>query len=174
MILGLYMMAWAKIRDDPWAAPPLAGSAPLMRRHLAAAVAVACLAAQLALVAPSPAALAAADPDPDTFENVPAQLSAKGERRATPLSSVVAGPMQREIEGCTRKCVPTCIRGGEGAPGLGPISLRKELVVFKEGFRSRSYCLSECAQVCALSLDKDKAALLIPGEGVPQQGAAAR
>lgn len=34
-----------------------------------------------------------------------------------------------------------------GAPGLGPISVRKELVVFKEGFRSRQYCLSECVQV---------------------------
>jgi hypothetical protein len=33
-------------------------------------------------------------------------------------------------------------------PGLGPISMRKEIVVFKSGFRSRAYCLSECAQVC--------------------------
>lgn len=39
-----------------------------------------------------------------------------------------------------------------GAPGLGPISMRKEIVVFKEGFRSRQYCLSECAQVCSLSI----------------------
>ena len=32
------------------------------------------------------------------------------------------------------------------------MSVRKEKVVFKDGFRSRSYCLSECAQVwlCAL------------------------
>jgi hypothetical protein len=28
--------------------------------------------------------------------------------------------------------------------------MRGEIVVFKSGFRSRSYCLSECAQVCAL------------------------
>ncbi len=39
-----------------------------------------------------------------------------------------------------------------GAPGLGPISLRKEVVVFKEGFRTRQYCLSECTQVCYLSI----------------------
>jgi len=37
-----------------------------------------------------------------------------------------------------------------GAPGLGPMSVRREIVVFKEGFRSRKYCLSECTQVCAL------------------------
>jgi hypothetical protein len=36
--------------------------------------------------------------------------------------------------------------GGSG-PGLGPLSMRKDPVVFKDGFRSRSYCLSECAQV---------------------------
>jgi hypothetical protein len=32
------------------------------------------------------------------------------------------------------------------------MSVRKEIVVFKEGYRTRSYCLSECIQVCALSL----------------------
>ncbi len=34
-----------------------------------------------------------------------------------PLSSVVGGPKKKEIESCTRKCVPTCIRGGEGRSG---------------------------------------------------------
>lgn len=111
------------------------------------------------------AIIAPAQPDLDTFENVPSALASDDEKKDVALSTVVAGPKQREIEGCTRKCVPTCIRGGEGAPGLGPISLRKELVVFKQGFRTRQYCLSECVQVCALSLDKDKAALLLaPGD----------
>lgn len=27
------------------------------------------------------------------------------------------------------------------------MSMRKELVVFKEGYRTRQYCLSECTQV---------------------------
>jgi len=31
--------------------------------------------------------------------------------------------------------------------------MRKDPVVFKDGFRSRSYCLSECAQVCALEIN---------------------
>ncbi len=38
-----------------------------------------------------------------------------------------------------------------GAPGLGPLTLRRELVVFKDGFRSRKYCISECTQACAAS-----------------------
>jgi hypothetical protein len=61
------------------------------------------------------------------------------------LSALLAGQNRSAVEGCTRKCVPTCVRGGSygGAPGLGPISLRKEIVVFKDGFRSRQYCLSE-------------------------------
>lgn len=34
-----------------------------------------------------------------------------------------------------------------GSPGLGPMSMRKELVVFKSSFHTRNYCLSECTQV---------------------------
>lgn len=37
-----------------------------------------------------------------------------------------------------------------GAPGLGPLSMRRELIVFKDSYRSRKYCLSECTQVCAI------------------------
>ena len=56
----------------------------------------------------------------------------------------VQGPNGKEIEKCATKCIATCTRGGSGAPGLGPLSVRKAPVVFKEGFRSRSYCLTEC------------------------------
>ena len=43
-----------------------------------------------------------------------------------------------------------------GAPGLGPLSLRREPggVVFKESYRSRSYCLSECANVCSITVNR--------------------
>lgn len=34
-----------------------------------------------------------------------------------------------------------------------PLPRSKEIVVFKEGYRSRSYCLSECTQVCALTIN---------------------
>jgi len=76
------------------------------------------------------------------------------------LGALVSGKNKGAIESCTRKCVPTCVRGGEGAPGLGPLSVRKEIVVFKDGFRSRGYCLRECAEVCALSING-------PGPGAP-------
>lgn len=39
-------------------------------------------------------------------------------RRAPRAGSVV------QVQQCTRKCVPTCIRGGQGSPGLGPMTLR--------------------------------------------------
>lgn len=34
------------------------------------------------------------------------------------LGSFLEGGKRKEVESCTRKCVPTCIRGGEGAGGL--------------------------------------------------------
>ncbi len=43
-----------------------------------------------------------------------------------------------------------------GAPGLGPLSQRRDIIVFKKGYRSRQYCLSECVQVCAAALNVKK------------------
>jgi hypothetical protein len=37
-----------------------------------------------------------------------------GEQPAQALSSLVQGRNRRQVEGCTRRCVPTCTRGGEG------------------------------------------------------------
>eukprot|EP00198_Chlamydomonas_reinhardtii_P011024 XP_001700361.1 predicted protein [Chlamydomonas reinhardtii] len=128
----------------------MCGSGGSPWRHAMSLAVAGGLSLQLLLAPASLAVLAPSQPDIDTFENVPTQLSAQGEVKDVPLSSVVSGPKKKEIEGCTRKCVPTCARGGDGAPGLGPISVRKEIVVFKEGFRSRQYCLSECARVCAV------------------------
>ena len=51
---------------------------------------------------------------------------------------------------CTSKCVATCTRPDRA----GPLTVRKEVVVFKEGFRDRKYCLSECKDVCSLSQGK--------------------
>ncbi|GBF98178.1 hypothetical protein Rsub_10678 [Raphidocelis subcapitata] len=136
------------------------GSAPhsaaaAATRRSAALAALASAALLLLQPAPPPAAAAA---DKDTFENVPGQLGSSGDdvRSRQPLSRLMQGKTGRAVEGCTRKCVPTCVRGGEGAPGLGPLSLRREPggVVFAEGYRTRSYCLSECANVCSALLGK--------------------
>lgn len=67
---------------------------------------------------------------------------------APPLSSLTRDAPR--VTACARRCVPGCIRGGAGAPGLGPLTLRQDPVVFKAGFRSRGYCLSECTRVCSL------------------------
>jgi hypothetical protein len=71
---------------------------------------------------------------------------------------MVRGANTKEIEKCAGKCIVTCTRGGGGAPGLGPLSVRKAPVVFKEGFRSRQYCLNECTEICSITVNGSKAA----------------
>lgn len=85
----------------------------------------------------------------DNLNNIPSQLSSTGEKTRGNLGKLLKN---KDVQDCARKCVATCIRGGGGAPGRGPISVRKEIIVFKDGFRSRQYCLSECTHVCAASL----------------------
>ena len=90
------------------------------------------------------------------MEDIPQGLSS-GERdvagKAPSLATLLKGPNGREIEKCATKCIATCTRGGSGAPGLGPLSIRKAPVVFKEGFRSRQYCLSECTEICSITVN---------------------
>jgi hypothetical protein len=80
----------------------------------------------------------------------PQSLASAPRVTAPPLSALTRGPRGAEVSACARRCVPGCVRGGPGAPGLGPLTLRKDAIVFGEtGFRSRSYCVSECTRVCA-------------------------
>lgn len=58
------------------------------------------------------------------FETVPQGLDSADSSQAPRLGALIAGPKGKQIQQCTRKCVPTCIRGGQGAPGLGPMSMR--------------------------------------------------
>ncbi|KAL5749440.1 hypothetical protein ACOSP7_024043 [Xanthoceras sorbifolium] len=86
----------------------------------------------------------------ETLSNIPQQLSGEC---ASPMDCTkprIQRPKSRKAESCTIKCVTTCIRGGEGSPGEGPFNVRRPLVVFKEGFRSRRYCLVECSDICNL------------------------
>ena len=55
---------------------------------------------------------------------VPQGLAASDSSTAPRLGSLLEGPNGKKIQQCTRKCVPTCIRGGQGSPGLGPMSMR--------------------------------------------------
>ncbi|KAF3667038.1 putative actin-like [Capsicum annuum] len=90
----------------------------------------------------------------ETFLNVPQLLSGDcvdGQKDCK--KARIQRPKSRQAESCTVKCVNTCIRGGSGSPGEGPLNVRRPLVVFKQGFRSRQYCLVECSDICNLMKD---------------------
>jgi hypothetical protein len=93
----------------------------------------------------------------ETFSNIPQTLSGEcitGEQDCKKRGRIQK-PKSRKAESCTIKCVTTCIRGGGGSPGEGPLNVRKPLVVFKQGFRTRHYCLTECSDICNLIKDGD-------------------
>uniref|UniRef100_A0ACD6A7Z3 Uncharacterized protein n=1 Tax=Avena sativa TaxID=4498 RepID=A0ACD6A7Z3_AVESA len=82
-------------------------------------------------------------PEPETFANIPPTLSGDDKAKVR-----IKHPKSAKALQCTSKCVATCIRGGEG-----PFNVRKPLVVFKQQFRSRQYCLTECSDICNLIKD---------------------
>ncbi|XP_019447615.1 PREDICTED: uncharacterized protein LOC109350771 [Lupinus angustifolius] len=88
----------------------------------------------------------------ETLSNIPQTLS--GECTTKDSSSCkkpkIQRPKSRKAESCTVKCLTTCIRGDEGE---GPLNLTRPLVVFKQGFRTRQYCLVECSDICNLISD---------------------
>ncbi|XP_038717827.1 uncharacterized protein LOC120010943 isoform X3 [Tripterygium wilfordii] len=91
----------------------------------------------------------------ETLANIPQTLSGECASVKDCKKERIQRPKSRKAESCTIKCVTTCIRGGEGSPGEGPLNIRRPLVVFKQGFRSRHYCLVECSDICNLIGDGD-------------------
>lgn len=92
------------------------------------------------------------------IEDVPLGLNASEDSASTKrpsLRALTSGKNGKAIEKCANKCIATCSRGGSygGAPGLGPMSVRRDPIVFKESFRSRNYCLFECADICAARIN---------------------
>lgn len=110
------------------------------RRSLAFA-SVAGLAVSLSLLLPTAASLAELEQEPEseTLSNIPQELSGECPTPKDCRKPRIQQPKSRKAESCTTKCVTTCIRGGDGSPGEGPLNIRGPLVVFKEGFRSRRY-----------------------------------
>jgi len=123
---------------------------PIVHRYVGFAVATA--AAALTALAP-PIAIAESE---FYVEDIPQGLNSADARAAPNLKTLTKGANGKEIEKCATKCIATCTRGGSGAPGLGPLSVRKAPVVFKEGFRSRQYCLSECTEICSITVRDSK------------------
>ncbi|XP_050223600.1 uncharacterized protein LOC126673484 isoform X2 [Mercurialis annua] len=97
------------------------------------------------------------DAESSTLANIPQTLSSGCESSSAKdcKRPRIQKPKSRKAESCTLKCLTTCIRGGGGSPGEGPLNIRRPLVVFKEGFRSRQYCLVECSDICNLIGDGD-------------------
>ncbi|KAL5554347.1 hypothetical protein UlMin_041748 [Ulmus minor] len=92
----------------------------------------------------------------ETLSNIPQTLSGECEMGNTDCKKPrIQKPKSRKAERCTSKCVTTCILGGDGSPGEGPFNVRRPLIVFKEGFRSRRYCLVECSDICNIIGDGD-------------------
>ncbi|KAK1587058.1 hypothetical protein Q3G72_009101 [Acer saccharum] len=75
----------------------------------------------------------------ETLSNIPQQLSGECSSSMDCSKPRIQRPKSRKAESCTIKCVGTCIRGGQGSPGNGPLNVRRPLVVFKQRFRSRRY-----------------------------------
>ncbi|KAL5212054.1 hypothetical protein ABZP36_022901 [Zizania latifolia] len=116
--------------------------------RLLQAPAVVALAAVLA-VSSSSAPRQEADGGSSTLCNVPPTLSGEDKQ-----AEKIKHPKSASAMRCTSKCVSTCILGGAGSPGIdGPFNVRRPLVVFKEDFRSRQYCLLECSDICNLIKD---------------------
>ncbi|XP_010063698.2 uncharacterized protein LOC104450721 [Eucalyptus grandis] len=110
------------------------------------------------IIWPTAVAVAEVVPQPsesDTLSNVPQMLSGECKSPKDCKKPRIQRPKSRKAESCTTKCVTTCIRGGDGSPGEGPLNIRRPMVVFKQGFRSRKYCLVECSDICNLIGDED-------------------
>ncbi|PAN03940.1 hypothetical protein PAHAL_1G030700 [Panicum hallii] len=120
--------------------------------RLLQAPAVVALAAALAVSAPAPAAPGPAGAS-EPLCNLPPTLSGEeGGRQGE--TNRIRHPKSDRAARCTSKCVSTCVLGGYGAPGVaGPFNIRRPLVVFKDTFRSRQYCLVECSDICNLLKD---------------------
>ncbi|AEE36190.1 hypothetical protein AtNW77_Chr1g0081271 [Arabidopsis thaliana] len=104
-------------------------------------------AVMMAAVSVASAELPPPPQDGETLSNVPQTLSGEDCKKQR-----IQRPKSKNAEKCTVKCVNTCIRSGDGE---GPINIRRPLVVFKQGFRSRNYCLVECSDICNLIGDGD-------------------
>ncbi|KEH24732.1 hypothetical protein MTR_6g004140 [Medicago truncatula] len=95
------------------------------------------------------------DEQEETLSNIPQTLSGECKTAQDCKKPKIQKPKSRKAESCTGKCVTTCIRGGDGSPGEGPLNIIGPLVVFKQGFRSRHYCLVECSDICNLISSAD-------------------
>lgn len=61
----------------------------------------------------------------ETLSNIPQTLSGECASVEDCRKARIQRPKSRKAESCTIKCVTTCIRGGDGSPGEGPLNIRR-------------------------------------------------
>lgn len=90
------------------------------------------LAAVAVVAAASTAAMVlAAEIDAETLSNIPQTLSAGECVLLADCKKVkIQRPKSAKAESCTIKCVTTCIRGGQGSPGEGPLNVRRLILLY--------------------------------------------
>ncbi|XVE91160.1 hypothetical protein DITRI_Ditri20bG0132200 [Diplodiscus trichospermus] len=108
-----------------------------------------------AAVTISAAGAAEVPQDSETLSNIPQTLSGECASIKDCKKPRIQRPKSRKAESCTLNCLATCIKGDERSLGERPLNIRSPSVVFKEGFRSRKYCLVECSDICNLIGDGD-------------------
>lgn len=64
----------------------------------------------------------------ETLSNIPQTLSGDCISAQDCKKTKIQKPKSRKAESCTVKCVTTCIRGGEGSPGEGPLNVRRYIM----------------------------------------------
>lgn len=69
------------------------------------------------------------------------------------LKLFMLGLNGKVVEKCVNKCLVMCVCGGGGGLGLGLVSVCCDLIVFKDSFWLREYCLFECADICSRSFE---------------------
>jgi hypothetical protein len=128
----------AAARTKSGAGAPAAASLPLSTQAALPSIlllsAVQLLASLQLVLAPPAAAdggdftirseAAAEDAEDQYFETVPQGLNSADSSTAPRLGALIEGPKGKQVQQCVRKCVPTCVRGGQGSPGVGPMTFR--------------------------------------------------
>ncbi|XP_060176507.1 uncharacterized protein LOC132606859 isoform X2 [Lycium barbarum] len=77
----------------------------------------------------------------ETFSNVPQTLSgdcSDGQKECN--KARIQRPKSRQAETCTVKCVNTCIRGGSGSPGEGPLNVRRRIKTHRVLIAEEIFC----------------------------------
>lgn len=83
------------------------------------------VAAAAVVVVASSAGAEAPPSEAETLENIPQTLSGGCVQPKDCKKPRIQKPKSRKAESCTIKCVTTCIRGGDGSPGEGPLNVRR-------------------------------------------------